>query len=180
VKFVFCNVRSEIMKVNKMKLQFIIISIFIFALFTGLQAQDKNNEIQKYISVTKFDTARDAQKDLKDAIAEAKRTNKKIYVDVGGEWCIWCHRLDNFYDSNKDLQDYLNKHYVYLKINFSRENRNQAVLSQFPKIEGYPHIFILDKTGSLIKSKNTGELEDGKGYSHDKVLSFLKEFSGKL
>jgi len=163
-----------------MKIKLLIISAFLIVLSAGVNAQSKKVKKQEYIPVTKFDTTRDAQKDLNNAIAEAKRTNKKVYVDVGGEWCIWCHRLDNFYESNKDLQKYLDKHYVFVKINFSKENRNEAVLSKFPKIEGYPHIFILDKKGKLVKSKDTGELEEGKGYSHDKVMAFLKEFAGKL
>jgi len=162
-----------------MKVRVLIISLFVIVLYAGLSAQDKNNEKQKFIFVTKFDTTRDAQKDLQDAIAEAKWINKKIYVDVGGEWCIWCRRLDNFYKSNKDLQEYLDKHYVFVKINYSKENKNETVLSKFPKIEGYPHIFILDKRGNLIKSKNAGELEEGKGYNHDKIMSFLKEFAVK-
>jgi thioredoxin-related protein len=165
-------------KVKVMKTQVLIISVLILFLFSGLDAQNKTSETHRYNPVTKFDSTRDAQKDLNDAVAEAKRTNKRIYVDVGGEWCIWCRRLDNFYTSNIDLQKFLEKHYVFLKINYSKENMNEKVLSKFPKIEGYPHIFILDKKGRLIKSKDTGELEQGKGYSHDKVLSFLKKFAG--
>jgi len=161
-----------------MKMQALIISILIIFVSVGLNAQSKKAKVPEYIPVTKFDTARDAQKDIKDAVAEAKRTNKKVYVDVGGEWCIWCHRLDNFYEANNDLQEYLDKYYVFMKINFSKENKNEAVLTKFPKIEGYPHIFILDKNGKLVKSKDTGELEEGKGYNHDKVMAFLKEFAG--
>ena len=162
-----------------MKTHVLVISLLVIVFSVSLKAQDKKMTKQKYIPVTKFDTTRDAQKDLKDAVAEAKRTNKKVYVDVGGEWCIWCHRLDDFYASNNDLQEYLDKHYVFLKINYSKENINEAVLSKFPKIEGYPHVFILDKKGKLIKSKDTSELEEREGYNHDKVMSFLKEFAGK-
>ena len=153
---------------------FLILSVFTFS---NLTAQKKSTTKQKYIRVTMFDPARDAAKDIKDAVAEAKRTHKKVYVDVGGEWCIWCHRLDDFYSANKDLQDYLNKYYVFVKVNYSKENKNEEVLAKYPKIEGYPHVFILDKTGKLIKSKNTGELEEGKGYNHDKLMEFLKEFA---
>jgi len=161
-----------------MKVRVLILSVFILFLTAGLYAQNKKVKKPLYIPVTKFDTIRDAQKDLKDAVKEAKRTNKKVYVDVGGEWCKWCHRLDNFYEANKDLQEYLDKHYVFVKVNYSKENKNEEVLSKFPTIEGYPHIFILDKKGKLVKSKDTGELEEGKGYSHDKVMEFLKEYAG--
>jgi thioredoxin-related protein len=162
-----------------MKIQVLIISVFVLILSAGLNAQNKKAKMHAYIPVTKFDTTRDAQKDLNDAVAEAKKTNRRVYVDVGGDWCIWCHRLDDFYGANKDLQEYLDKHYIFVKINFSKENKNEAVLSKFPKIEGYPHVFILDKNGKLVKSKDTGELEQGKGYNHDKVMTFLKEFARK-
>lgn len=153
--------------------------MILFAVFSlTINGQKKSTPKQKYISVTKFDPTRDAAKDIKDAVAEAKRTNKKVYVDVGGEWCIWCHRIDDFYAANADLQNYLDKHYVFVKVNYSKENKNEEVLSKYPKIEGYPHVFILDKKGKLIKSKNTGEFEEGKGYNHDKVMEFLKEFAG--
>ncbi len=161
-----------------MRTTILVLLTFFAACSANINAQKKSFKKEKYISVTKFDPARDASKDIKDAVAEAKRTHKKVYVDVGGEWCIWCHRLDDFYSANKDLQDYLNKHYVFVKVNYSKENKNEEVLSKYPKIEGYPHVFILDKNGKLIKSKNTGELEEGKGYNHDKVMEFLKEFAG--
>ena len=160
-----------------MKLVLFSLMISFAAFSLTIHAQKKSTTKQKYIPVAKFDPARDAAKDIKDAVAEAKRTDKKVYVDVGGEWCIWCHRIDDFYAANADLQNYLDKHYVFVKVNYSKENKNEEVLANYPKIEGYPHVFILDKRGKLIKSKNTGELEEGKGYNHDKVLEFLKEFA---
>jgi thioredoxin-related protein len=114
----------------------------------------------------------------------AKKTNKRILLDVGGEWCIWCLRLDSLFMQNKDLQDYLNKHYIVVKINVSDENKNTEVLSHYPPVAGYPHIFILDMHGKLIHSQDTGELEFPKDYpvrGHDKkkVFAFLKKWTIK-
>ena len=61
-------------------------------------------------------------------LAQAKKSHKRILLDVGGEWCIWCHRLDSLFLQNKDLAEYLNKHYVVVKINVSKENKNQEFL----------------------------------------------------
>ena len=130
----------------------------------------------------KFDPTRDAQKDIQDAIVLAKKSDKRIFLDIGGEWCIWCHRLDSLFIQNKDLENYLYKHYVVVKINVSKENENKLVLSKYPKVAGYPHIFILNKNGQLICSQNTGELEYPKDYpckGHDKikVFAFLKKWA---
>lgn len=130
----------------------------------------------------KFDPVRDAKKDIRDAISQAKKNNKRILLDVGGEWCIWCHRLDSLFLQNKDLADYLNKHYVVVKINVSKENKNDELLSKYPKVAGYPHFFVLNRNGKLLHSQDTGELEYPKDYpikGHDKkkVFDFLRKWA---
>jgi len=125
----------------------------------------------------RFDPARDAAADIKAAVAEAARTHRRVLIDVGGEWCIWCHRLDSLYATHPDLSAYLTKHYVLVKVNYSKENKNEQVLSQYPKIPGYPHYFVLDNDGKLLHSQDTGALEAGKGHDPVKVLAFLKEWA---
>jgi thioredoxin-related protein len=130
----------------------------------------------------KFDPTRVAKKDVQDAIRLARQTHKRILLDVGGEWCIWCHRLDSLFLQNKDLAEYLNKHYVVVKVNVSKENRNEEFLSRYPKVAGYPHIFVLDKNGKLLHSQDTGELEfpkndPVKGHDEKKVFHFLKQWT---
>jgi thioredoxin-related protein len=130
----------------------------------------------------KFDPKRDAKKDIQEAVIQAKQSHKRILLDVGGEWCIWCHRLDSLFLQNKDLTEYLNKHYIVVKVNVSKENKNQKVLSKFPKVAGYPHLFVLYRNGSLLHSQNTGELEypsnyPVKGHDKKKVFDFLKKWA---
>ena len=160
-----------------MKFKLLILLFAFFFISINLYPQGVNKIKKGTAILPSFDPSRNAAKDIKDAIAEAKKTNKRIYVDVGGEWCIWCHRIDKFYESHKDLYSYLKKNYVFVKVNYSKENKNEKVLSKYPKIEGYPHVFILDKNGKLLKSKDTGELEKEKGYDYNKVKLFLKKWS---
>ena len=129
-----------------------------------------------------FDPARNAAKDVQDAIRLARQTHKRILLDVGGEWCIWCHRLDSLFLQNKDLAAYLNNHYVVVKVNVSRENKNEDFLSQYPKVAGYPHLFVLDQDGKLLHSQDTGELEfpkenPVKGHDKKKVFHFLEKWT---
>ena len=153
-----------------MKTFFSIIILFVFSL--ALSAQT-------YESQKKFDPNRNPETDLKSAVNYAKSVNKRIILDVGGEWCIWCHRIDAFMDSTKEVKDYVEKHYVIVKINFSKENKNEKFLSKYPEIQGYPHFFVLDKNGKLLHSQNTGDLEKDKGYDKDKFLQFLQKWAAK-
>lgn len=126
-----------------------------------------------------FDPKRDAAKDIREAIAEAGKTHKRVLLDVGGEWCIWCHRLDTLFATNPDLDEYLHKYFVVVKVNYSPENKNEKVLSRYPKVAGYPHLFVLDANGKLLHSQDTGELESGKHHDREKVFAFLKKWSGQ-
>ncbi|HEY3584774.1 MAG TPA: thioredoxin family protein, partial [Casimicrobiaceae bacterium] len=51
-----------------------------------------------------FDPARDAAADVARAVAMAKAQGKRVIVDVGGEWCSWCHILDRFIAANDDVR----------------------------------------------------------------------------
>ena len=154
----------------------ILIIIFSFVFLSGLLIAQSSSH---YTPVTKFDPARNPAKDLEAAIEEAKRSDKRILLDVGGEWCIWCHRIDYFIENNEDIKNFINENFIVLKINFSKENQNEKFLSKYPKIPGYPHLFVLDKNGKLLHSQDTGLLEEGKGYSHEKMIVFLKKWADK-
>lgn len=163
-----------------MKLKiFVILTAVLLLVPVFIYSQNENKNVANSANIEKFDPNRDAELDLQNAIKTAKKTNKRIILDVGGEWCIWCHRLDSLFINNPNVSSFLHQNYVYLKINYSKENKNEKFLSQFPKIPGFPHWFLLDSNGKLFKSESSEEFESGKGYSPEKVMAFLKEWALK-
>jgi thioredoxin-related protein len=144
--------------------------IFVFLISTvSLFAQTEDSR-------EKFDPTRNPFEDLKTAVGVATESNKRIILDVGGEWCLWCHRIDAFMHSTEEIKFLLEESYVVVKVNFSKENKNEKFLSQYPVIEGYPHFFVLDSDGKLLHSQNTGELEKDKDYDKDKFMTFLNKW----
>jgi thioredoxin-related protein len=127
----------------------------------------------KYTPVRAYDPKRDAGKDIQQAIKQAERTKKNILLEVGGEWCSWCHTLDRFFQANRPLLKLREKNFVTVKINFSEENKNEAVLSRYGEIEGFPHFFFLDSHGKRLQSQDTGVLESGEGYNLEKLTEVL-------
>ncbi len=132
-----------------------------------------------YQPVSKFDPGRDPSKDLENAVAEAQKTGKNILLDVGGEWCIWCHRIDAFIEGHEDINNFIHANYVVMKVNFSSDNKNEDFLSKYPGISGYPHFFVLDQDGKLLHSQDTGKLEEGKDYNPQKFMAFLEVWAPK-
>lgn len=124
----------------------------------------------------KYDPARDAIADGIAAIELAKRTHRRVLIEVGGDWCSWCHRLDRFLEKNTDIKQALHRHFVLLKVNYSDENYNEAFLKVFPPPLGYPHMYITDAKGVILYSKDTSELVEQSQYSRKQFLSFLNKW----
>jgi thioredoxin-related protein len=135
-----------------------------------------NPQSAKYVPVAAYDPKRDAAADIQDAIKEAQRTKKRILLEVGGQWCSWCHTLDKFFDTHSELTEFRDKNFVTVKINFSEENENKEVLARYGAIPSYPYIFVLESDGKLLLAKDTSDLESGKSYDLEKLTAFLKQW----
>lgn len=53
-----------------------------------------------------FDECGDQTEILNQAIASAKYQDKNVLVTYGGEWCIWCHVLDRYFQGQFRTFDY--------------------------------------------------------------------------
>ncbi len=124
-----------------------------------------------------YDPQRDAAGDVRAAVSEARRAGKNVLLEVGGRWCSWCRTMDRFFTAHTDLLALREKNYVMVKVNFSPENENKALLSKYPEIPGYPHLFVLNGAGKLIHSQDTSVLESGKSYDPARFRAFLERWA---
>lgn len=124
-----------------------------------------------------YDPTRDPAADLQVAITQAQAENKRILLEVGGNWCTWCYIMHDFYADHPDLQQLLDEAYIVVRVNFSPENPNEAFLAQYPEISGFPHLFVLESDGTFLHSQNTADLEAGNSYNLKKYTAFLNEWA---
>jgi thioredoxin-related protein len=129
-----------------------------------------------YVPVHEYDPKRDAAADIKEAVAYAAKTHRRVLVEIGGKWCIWCTYLDKFFDKNATLRDSRDQNYVMVKMNFSPENKNENVIAQYGGAPGFPHIVVLDSDGKMLYAQDSSKLEEGRGYSVSAIAKFLEEW----
>lgn len=56
-----------------------------------------------------------------EALSEAKRSNKPIFLSIGYSTCHWCHVMEKESFENIEIANYLNKHFISIKVD--REQR---------------------------------------------------------
>lgn len=130
-----------------------------------------------YVPVDAYDAARDAEADIRAAVSEAQKTGKRILLEIGGDWCPWCHALAQFFHQNPDVLKVRNAAFVVVNIYYSPENKNERVLARYSKVLGIPHFFILDETGTLLHSQHVVELQTNGAYSAEKMKEFVNKWS---
>lgn len=132
--------------------------------------------IQSFYTVDQYGEDRNVEDDLKMTMARAAKEKKRILLQVGGDWCGWCKLLTAFVEKTEPVRLSLDRNYLLMKVTYTQKQTNEAFLSTYPKIKGYPHLFVLDAEGKLLHSQETDSLEEGKGYNEDKVLAFLENW----
>ncbi|RLA07155.1 MAG: thiol-disulfide isomerase [Gammaproteobacteria bacterium] len=166
-------------------LVFLIVAVMLTTLFASgsLKISDITKVFSKKYDLpiysTKYIPNRVAEEDFKFAIKTAKSSDKRILMEIGGDWCPWCNALDAFFIDNSDLKSLMHDNYVVVKIYRGKENYNSNFLAQFPKILGTPHFFVLKPDGSLLHSQGTEVLEKGRSYDKLKLQTFLKRWIKK-
>lgn len=124
-----------------------------------------------------YDDQRSPFKDATDALALAKKTNRQVLIEIGGNWCSWCHKMDAFLNKNPDIYQALHANYVLLKINVSDSNENAEFMKALPPVLGYPHMYVSNADGKMLLSKDTAELLAGNNYSREHWLAFINKWS---
>ncbi len=146
-----------------------------------LEAQKKAAE-EKAKLPKPYDPKADAQADINKLVAQAKKEGKNVMIQAGGNWCIWCLRFNNYVQTTPELKEIVDKNYVYYHLNFSPDNKNEKVFAQYGNPGdkfGYPVFIVLDKDGKMIKVQQSDVLEEGKGYSKEKVKEFFTTWAPK-
>lgn len=152
----------------------LVITIFLAGFVSPVVAEN-TFDLPEYSKV--YDDQRNPFTDATAALALATATNRQVLIEIGGNWCSWCHKMDTFLSNNPDVYQALHANYVLLKINVSDNNENADFMAALPPVLGYPHMYVSSANGKMLLSKDTAELLAGSDYSKEYWLAFLNQWS---
>lgn len=149
------------------------ILIFSFILFTSTCLLAQTEEVHIY------NPKADAREDIATAVKQSRVENKHVLLQIGGNWCPWCVKLDGFMAEDAQVDSLLTADYVRVMVNYSKENKNEEVMKQLGKPQrfGFPVLVILDQEGLRLHTQDSWYLEKDKFYDKEKLMHFLEMWS---
>jgi thioredoxin-related protein len=129
-------------------------------------------------------------KSMNEALRQAEKENKKIFIDVYTDWCSWCKKMDVATFQQPDIAAYINEHFIPVKfnaeqreeilyqgqafkyVNYGRRGYHQlaAELSKSLGKLSYPTIIFLDEEQNVIQPIP--------GYQDPKSFEVIMNFIG--
>jgi thiol:disulfide interchange protein len=111
------------------------------------------------------------------ALAKAKASNKRVLVQFGGNWCVFCQALDELIDKDPTLKG-LRDEYVAVHIDAgSAEDMNQRYGNPFAY--GFPVLLVFDADGKHLHTQPSTafQLPNVVGHEPVGVAAFLKSWA---
>lgn len=113
-----------------------------------------------------------------EGVALARQENKKIFIDVYTDWCVWCKKMDKEVYTNGTVGQTMKSNFIAVKLNaesqkgvtFDGTPMTEASLAGTMGVTGYPTVVFLDPTAKPITKIS--------GYMEPKEFTSLLQFIG--
>ena len=96
--------------------------------------------------------------DFKEAVKVAQQEKKLLFIDFYTDWCGPCKKMTKTVFPNKKVGDFMNKHFVSIKLNAEKEGKELARVYQ---VQAYPtFIAVNDKEEIVFTVKGAYEPQE--------------------
>ena len=121
-----------------------------------------------------------AQGEIEAGLKEAAKTNRRVLVDFGGNWCTDCIVLDRYFHAPENAA-LLDKHYVLVHVNVGDKGitDNFAIAERYgiPLKKGVPALAVLEPDGRVVFAQKQGEFEAMRKMDSTSVGEFLRKWA---
>ena len=135
-----------------------------------------------------YDETIDQNVQIDQALKQARAEGKFVVCQVGGNWCPWCLRFADFITKDAEISQLIEKNFVYIHVDYSpksfkdnpeKKQRAEKMMKRLgnPGRFGYPVFVVLDAKGNVLHIQDSSYLEEGKGYSKEKVVRFFQNWT---
>ena len=130
-------------------------------------------------TVQPYNETANAEAQVAAAFARAKKSHKRVLIDLGGNWCVDCIVLANFVRL-PEMRRFMAAHYEEVLVDVGRFNRNLQIPARFgvtKKLEGVPALLIATPDGRLVNGDNIFATADAHSMTPQAIAAYLAKYA---
>ena len=143
-------------------------------------AQWKKTPLERptWINPNLYRADADAPKEIRVAVAAAAKSNKRILLVFGANWCLDCHVLDRAFHQPR-VAPLLEGNFVVVHVDVGEYNKNLDLARKYRVNlnKGVPSLAVLGPHGAMLFS--TTEFEKARAMNEEDVIAFLNTWKPK-
>src|SRR5574342_252420 len=84
----------------------------------------------------------------KSAFLKAKKEKKPVLLGISARWCHWCHTMDRLTYSNKEIQVFIEKNFIPIRV----DTDERPDINERYNVGGWPTTAILANDGEIVSA----------------------------
>ncbi|HEY4275981.1 MAG TPA: thioredoxin family protein [Rhizomicrobium sp.] len=127
-----------------------------------------------------YDEDANADKVVDDALARAKKNNKLLLIDLGGNWCPDCIILHNLMEV-PEMKKFVDNHYEVALVDVGRFDKNAQIGARYgynTRLKGVPTVLVVDpKTNKVINGERVFALSTARSQTPQALADYLANWT---
>lgn len=126
-----------------------------------------------------YDVAANANAAVDVAFARARKSHKRVLIDLGGNWCGDCRILAGLMELPQ-MRSFLAAHFEIVSVDVGRFNTNLQIPARFgitKRLLGVPTVLIATPEGKLLNGNDVFALADARHMQPQAVADWLAKWA---
>lgn len=131
------------------------------------------------VTMRPYDEKADANIQVDRAFAKARKSGKRVLIDLGGNWCPDCIVLANFLQL-PEMRRFMDTHYEVAMVDVGRFDRNLQVPARFgfkDRLKGVPTLLIATPDGKLVNRSDVFATTNARGMTPQSLADYLAKYA---
>jgi thiol-disulfide isomerase/thioredoxin len=126
-----------------------------------------------------YDVAANADAVVEAAFARARKSHKRVLLDLGGNWCGDCRILAGLMEMSP-MRRFLDAHFEIVNVDVGRFDTNLQIPARFgftQRLVGVPTVLIATPDGKLVNGNDVFALADARHMEPQAVADWLAQWA---
>jgi thiol-disulfide isomerase/thioredoxin len=131
------------------------------------------------VTTAPYDESANADAVVAAAFARARKSHKRVLLDLGGNWCPDCLVLANVMRLPV-MQRFMAAHYEFASVDVGRFDRNLQIPARFgftARLTGVPTVLVATPDGKLVNDGHVFALSDARHMTPQSLAEYLAEWT---